>query len=343
MHEIEFSIIIPMYNTENFVAQAIQSAINQSYKDIEIICVDDKSTDESVRIVKEFMAKDKRIKLICNDRNLGTFATRNNGAINANGEHLLFLDADDYLHKDTCLKCHKILKTSKPNAMRCWGGGIDFIMFNLLRQDEDNGKFKLCKVCDKTQIIDDIVFEAMYFGKDEPFYSIWNKCIKRTAYLKALDFANVTRKITIAEDILISMALLGVSKTIALLDCELYYYCYNKNSTTRTDEPSKLQERIENLNFVISKFEEYADKKDEYYRVFMQGMCKVINTHISGNQTQRFVEAYKKRVEKGYPKWLARLILSLQRKRFKAQEKEKILCDFIKENKKLFKEIQEKM
>ena len=124
MHETEFSIIIPVYNAKKFVARAIQSAINQNYKGIEIICIDDKSTDESVRIVKEFMAKDKRIKLICNDRNLGTFATRNKGALSANGEYLLFLDADDYLHKDTCLKCHKILKTSKPNAIRYWGGGI---------------------------------------------------------------------------------------------------------------------------------------------------------------------------------------------------------------------------
>lgn len=342
MHETEFSIIIPVYNAKKFVARAIQSAINQNYKGIEIICIDDKSTDESVRIIKEFMAKDKRIKLICNDRNLGTFATRNKGALSANGEYLLFLDADDYLHKDTCLKCHKILKTSKPNAIRYWGGGdneFDFIMFNLFRQDEKDGNFKLCKVIDKTQIVDNYAFEAMYFGRDEPFYSIWNKCIKKATYLKALDFANVTRRITIAEDILISMALLGVSTRIALLDCGLYYYCYNEYSATRIDEPSKIQERIENLNFAISKFEEFAGKKDEFYKVFMQGMCKIIDTHIVGNQTQRFVEAYKRRVEKGYPKWLARFILSLQRRRFKAQEKKKILCDFIKENEKVFKEI----
>lgn len=116
----QFSIIIPIYNVERFIARAIESAINQSYDNIEIICVDDKSTDNSVSIVKEFMANDERIKLICNERNLGTFATRNKGVLNASGEYLLFLDADDYLHKDTCLKCYEILQDDAKNIN---GGG----------------------------------------------------------------------------------------------------------------------------------------------------------------------------------------------------------------------------
>lgn len=98
MQSPKFSIIVPMYNVEKFIARALESAINQSFKDIEIICVDDCGQDKSIEIAKEFAKKDKRIKIVQNERNLGTFATRNNGALSAKGEYLLFLDSDDFLH-----------------------------------------------------------------------------------------------------------------------------------------------------------------------------------------------------------------------------------------------------
>lgn len=112
MQTPKFSIIIPMYNVEKFIALAIESVINQSYENIEIICVDDCGGDRSVEIAKEFALKDERVKILQNQSNLGTFATRNNGALNANGEYLLFLDGDDYFHKDTCQKCYEVLENA---------------------------------------------------------------------------------------------------------------------------------------------------------------------------------------------------------------------------------------
>ena len=330
----KFSIIIPMYNVEKFIARAIQSAINQSYKNLEIICVDDCGMDKGVEIAKKFATQDKCVKIIQNKENLGTFATRNNGASNANGEYLFFLDADDYLHPDTCLKCYETLCDNARN-----GEQIDFIMFNLFRQNKKDGEFEPVSVADKTQIIDDHIFEAMYLGQDTHYVNLATKCIRKETYLKAIEFANVARKITVAEDILASMALLGVSKRIALFDCALYYYCHNGDSATRATEPYKAQERIENLNFVISKFGEFADKKDEQYRVFMRGMSKVLDIHIVRNKTQRFVDAYKRRIEKGYPRWLARLILSLQRKPFGVSKKERDLRRFVIENEGMLKSI----
>lgn len=321
-----------MYNVEKFVARAIQSAVNQSYENIEIICVDDCGADKSVEIAKEFAMQDKRIKIIQNGENLGTFTTRNNGALNASGEYLFFLDGDDYLHIDTCLKCYEILQNDAKTQIG--GGQIDFIMFNLFKQDEKDREFKLINVVDKSQIIDDHAFEAMYFGQSAHYVNVTTKCIKKETYIKTLNFANVTRKLTITEDILASMALLGVSKRIALLDEALYYYCYNGDSATKTTEMHKIQERIENLNFVISKFKEFADKKDEQYRVFMEGMCRVLDTHIVFNKTLLFTITYQMRLKKGYPKWLAKLILSLQLKPLKGIERD--LRRFVKENESVF-------
>lgn len=352
MQSPKFSIIVPMYNVEKFIARALESAINQSFKDIEIICVDDCGQDKSIEIAKEFAKKDERIKIVQNERNLGTFATRNNGALSAKGEYLLFLDSDDFLHKDTFLKCYELLKTYKNQHSLACGEAqsahekyeLDFIMFNLFSQDKKDGEFKLREVTNKTQIISTHAFEAMYFGVSEWFYSIWNKCIKRQTYLKALDFANVTRKFTIAEDILASMALLGVSKHIALLDEGLYYYCYNGDSATKTTNPNKIQEMLENLDFCTGKFEEfithhYTQNQDEKYKTFMRFMIKLLAFHRVRNEVRPFECAYQRHLEQGYAKWLARLIFSLQKKRFGYnQTKCKFEC-FVKENKGVFEKI----
>lgn len=321
-----------MYNVEQFIARAIESVANQSYENIEIICVDDCGSDRSVEIAKEFAVKDSRVKIVQNKENLKLYLARVNGVQHATSEYILNLDGDDYLHPDTCQKCYEILENANRGGQK---QDIDFVMFNLLCQTKKDGEFKLCKVANTTQIIDDHTFEAMYFGQDTHFYNVVTKCIKRQTYLKALDFANVTRKFTIAEDILASMALLGVSKHIALLDCGLYYYCYNGDSATRIDD--NMQERVENINFVIGKIDEFTNKKDEYYKVFMQGMCKLLTKHIVAHKTQRFVDSYHKRIEKGCPKWLARFILSMQRKPFGYKKRVRQWRKFVKENESVFR------
>lgn len=270
----------------------------------------------------------------------------------AQGEYVLSLDSDDFLHKDTCLKCYELLKTYKNQHSLACGEAqsahekyeLDFIMFNLFSQDEKDGEFKLREVTNKTQIISTHAFEAMYFGVSEWFYSIWNKCIKRQTYLKALDFANVTRKFTIAEDILTSMALLGVSKHIALLDEGLYYYCYNGDSATKTTNPNKIQEMLENLDFCTGKFEEfitlhYTQNQDEKYKTFMRFMIKLLAFHRVGNEVRPFECAYQRRLEQGWAKWLARLIFSLQKKRFGYNQTKREFECFIKENKGVFEKI----
>lgn len=321
-----------MYNVEKFIARAIKSAINQSYENIEIICVDDYSSDKSAEIAKEFALQDSRIKVLQNPQNLGTYATRNNGALSASGEYLLFLDSDDFLHNDTCQKCYEILENDRQNG----GNGFDFIMFNFLSNEKKYGEWTLWKAVDKTQMVDTHEFEAIYFGKDTG-YNIATKCIKKETYFKALDFANVRKNLTLAEDILACVALLGISNKIMLLKLGLYYYAHNDDSATRSLESKKIQERIENLNFIIDKLRELATKKDREYEVFLQCLIKILQTHIIRENIHTYKIAYQNRIQKGFPKWLARLILSLQRRRFGAQTKEKNLRKFIKENKYIFK------
>ena len=94
------SIIVPVYNKEEYLRECLDSLINQSFKDIEIICIDDKSTDNSLDILEEYASKDNRIKVITNEINKGLSFTRNVGIEAAEGEFLSFIDADDFVNLD---------------------------------------------------------------------------------------------------------------------------------------------------------------------------------------------------------------------------------------------------
>ncbi|MEI0611003.1 glycosyltransferase family 2 protein [Brachyspira pilosicoli] len=93
------SVMILVYNVEKYLRNCLDSVVNQTYKDLEIICINDGSTDNSLSILEEYAAKDKRIKII-NKKNAGVSAGRNDGIENATGEYLFCVDSDDYIDKD---------------------------------------------------------------------------------------------------------------------------------------------------------------------------------------------------------------------------------------------------
>ncbi|MBR3622514.1 MAG: glycosyltransferase [Selenomonadaceae bacterium] len=96
---IKVSIIIPVYNTEKYIAECLESVISQELKDFEILCIDDASTDNSPEIMRKYTEKDKRIRIITLQKNGGQAAGRNLGMKNAEGEYVYFLDSDDMLQE----------------------------------------------------------------------------------------------------------------------------------------------------------------------------------------------------------------------------------------------------
>ena len=94
---MKFSIIVPVYNVEKYIKKCLDSIINQSYKNFEVIIINDGSKDSSEEIIKKY--KDSRIKYYKQD-NQGLSMARNNGVLKSNGDYLLFVDSDDYINKD---------------------------------------------------------------------------------------------------------------------------------------------------------------------------------------------------------------------------------------------------
>ncbi|MGB3212576.1 MAG: glycosyltransferase family 2 protein [Desulforhopalus sp.] len=103
----KISVIIPIYKVENYIAQCLESVINQTISEIEILCVDDKSPDNSINIVKDYATEDNRIRIFQHESNKGLGAARNTGIENAQGEYIFFLDSDDWLLEDGLQKLYE--------------------------------------------------------------------------------------------------------------------------------------------------------------------------------------------------------------------------------------------
>lgn len=120
--KVKVSVIIPNYNYAKYIRSAIASLQSQTLKEIEIIVVDDCSSDKSVEIVREMQQKDPRIKLIVNERNSGAGESRNVGIAAATGEYIRFLDADDTMNKD-------VLETMYTTAV---DNGVNIVCGNMM-------------------------------------------------------------------------------------------------------------------------------------------------------------------------------------------------------------------
>ena len=131
MTDIKVSVIIPVYNVEKYLRQNLESVANQTLKDIEIICVDDGSTDSSFEIVKEFAEKDSRF-IAVSQENGGAGAARNNGLRRAKGKYLSFLDSDDFFDEKMLEEAY-----NKAEATQA-----DFVVFQSDQYYEETKEFK---------------------------------------------------------------------------------------------------------------------------------------------------------------------------------------------------------
>ena len=113
------TIILPVYNAERYLKKAILSIINQTYKNLEVICINDGSTDESEQIIRELKAKDSRIVYVKNEENIGLIKTLNKAIEIASGEYIARMDADDISLPDRIEKQYKFLKDNNVDICDC--------------------------------------------------------------------------------------------------------------------------------------------------------------------------------------------------------------------------------
>ena len=208
------SVIIPVYNVEKYLRECLDSVINQTLKDIEIICVNDGSTDNSLQILEEYAQKDERIKIIAQE-NKGQAVARNVGIKIAQGEFIGFLDSDDYLDLNFYENLYNRAKETNSNIVVCE------YMYRF--KDSNKGKKIFLKV-DKNIVSSNIKekFECLYL----PYYCyVPNKIYQRDCikddFLEGLKW----------EDIYFTTNILAKNNRLAVAKDIAYYYRNNPCST----------------------------------------------------------------------------------------------------------------
>lgn len=173
---MKISVVVPVYNVEDYLAQCLNSIVGQTYRDLEIIIVDDGSTDDSVRICEEYASKDSRISVI-HQPNGGVSVARNTGIDAATGDYLTFVDSDDWLEKEMY---EKMMQEINHNPDLC----MVMCDSTLITKDSaiKSTDFIGQGYYSKTEIVSDlypVLLVTEDFGKI-PVVSVWNCLMKRS-------------------------------------------------------------------------------------------------------------------------------------------------------------------
>lgn len=210
---IKVSIIIPVFNVAKFLPRCLDSLINQTLKDIEIICINDGSTDNGLEILKNYAKKDSRIQII-NKENEGVSCARNDGMQIAQGEYTGFVDSDDWIDLDFYEKLYSSAK--KYNAD---------IAIASIKRSEKNKKNRDLFLIEKEEIREDA--EDKINHNTQMGYYVWNRIYKASELKKHNIIFEPERN---HEDICFTaQALIKLKRTVYVPNT-YYYYFKNKNS-----------------------------------------------------------------------------------------------------------------
>lgn len=235
------SIIVPIYNVEKYLDRCINSLVNQTYKNIEIILVDDGSPDKSGKICDMWSAKDSRIKVI-HKKNGGLSDARNVGIEKAKGKYISLVDSDDYVH----VKFIEILYSL------CVENNSDLAMCgNYTTSKEEDWKSEITDYTKRT-----INCRKALEDRKIPYCVAWNKLYK-SEILKKIKYP----KGKIHEDVAVIYEILYISKSMAITDAKLYYYYENHNSIMRKEYSRKRLDILDVLNNAYNSFKDRGEIK----------------------------------------------------------------------------------
>lgn len=249
------SVIIPVYNSENYVERCIESILFQTYNDWELIVVNDGSTDDSERIIKNLAASDSRIRYY-NKNNGGVSSARNLGIKYAKGEFLLFLDSDDWLSPDTCEVLIKNVVEKKADCIiygfhqthgHIWAPekDIDYASLSELKSDFD------------------------YWLNTELLSSSVNKL-----YRKSLLSFLFNEDVSFGEDLIFSLEYISNCNKISFITSPLYQHEVNNNSSITH---SFNQRRLNEIECLQSKVLEFAEMITiETYRKYYNDVIRYV-------------------------------------------------------------------
>ncbi len=244
MEKIFFSIIVPVYNVEKYLADCLESILSQSYQYFEVICINDASTDRSYEILSSYAKQYDKIRIIENEVNRGLSCSRNRGIEIAKGDYILFVDSDDYIVEEALEILEDVLKEHP----------VDILNFNYIlkveSEYEKERKIKKCRIQKK-----DIAPKSgqRWFiegiNEDAVITMAWSKVYKRVFLQKCqLSFYEGL----LHEDVLFLIQVFIEARNVLGIDESLYIYRKREGSITATKNEARLDSLVIILGEIAS-------------------------------------------------------------------------------------------
>ena len=241
----KLSIIVPVYNVEKYLPKCLESLIKQTLKDIEIICVNDGSMDNSLAILKEFASKDSRIRIIDNQHQ-GVAKTRNTGIEQSTGEYIGFVDSDDYIDIDFFEKLYN--SATKSNSDIAIASILKHKNFFNIYNAKYTKEETAITIQDKIKLCED---------KKHFFFYAWNK-IYHSGFIKENNIKFSEGQIY--EDVMFAIKALYYSNKIISVYGTKYHYIEHENSLTKYKD--KTGEKEQDLVKAYSELQEFCNSKN---------------------------------------------------------------------------------
>ena len=277
----KISIIVPVYNVEKYLERCIRSLTSQTHSDIEIILVDDSSTDGSLAICNKAASEDPRVKVI-HKVNEGAGMARNAALAVATGEYIGFVDSDDYVESDMFETLYQKAKEYGSDLVL---SGVLFVDGNTFQQEGDcvrksyfekdthfETKADLCKL--KMGIVGALPEDA-----DDSKYgmSIWKNLFRR-AVIQENGITFVSEREMLSEDAIFMVDYISAIEKATGISEAFYNYCRNGDSISKSYKKDKFEKSLAFVREVEKRFQK--DAAEEEYQVyihrFWQAMCRVI-------------------------------------------------------------------
>lgn len=322
---MKFSILVPVYNVEQYLSKCIESILNQSFSDFEVILVIDGSPDNSIDICKKYSEKDSRVKYV--EKNNGGLVTARKLACEyANGDYTLCVDGDDFIHPDLLYKLNSLIEKNND---------LDLICFGFCRYE--NGKVLDAEYNNMSEGVysnPEYLTQYYLFDKDRNIdnngclqYNLWSKCIKRDIYIESQ--SKVPDYIKNCEDVLCVANFLPNVKKYAVVNFAGYYYRKNENSLTNIRTGYDLI-NISNVKDELLKIGVYS--KENIAHLYLNSIYVLMRdiSRNSGNYSKLKKITANLKFDKSFSKNSFYKNLSLQHKiKYKLIEKQKWFTFYI--------------
>lgn len=284
--EDKVSIIVPIYNVEKYLKKCVNSILNQTYKNIEVLLIDDCSTDNSGDIAKQYEQKDNRCKYIRREKNGGLSAARNTGVEHATGEYLSFVDSDDWVSENFILHLIDKAKEQDADITVC-----DYIMI------DDNGKETPGNTLENLDDSSSIEEKIAYIRNH-----VVTKLYNREFFMKQnLKFPEEIKR---AAEMGLSIPMLTRTNKIAILNEALYYYYQRSNSISNNRKPERIDLSFYSKAFknVIKNSKGLYPEEIEYHGILemIYGKTMLMIRHKYSNEE---IKEHLKKFDKKFPNW----------------------------------------